>query len=188
MEYTIVEAVHKKDMPPKEGFKPSQIIALKLSDGTTTHEAEWITSQDTNPDSLKGSRRGFTLEPTQYGMRAKADRPAFGGGGGFRPRDPKESAAIQRQHSQGCAVALLHVKAMFGSLSEDDLTPAKIRELADWFDDDIAAGVERKHPSQKMVNGLPVHNEPVRTGAPDTVTPTADYESTPTDGTEPFAA
>jgi hypothetical protein len=36
MEYTIVEAVHKKDMPPKEGFKPSQIIALKLSDGTTT--------------------------------------------------------------------------------------------------------------------------------------------------------
>jgi hypothetical protein len=94
MEYTIVEAVHKKDMPPKEGFKPSQIIALKLSDGTTTHEAEWITSKDTDPSSLAGTRKGFTLEPSQYGMKAKADRPAFGGGQS-RPRDPKDTASIQ---------------------------------------------------------------------------------------------
>jgi hypothetical protein len=128
MEYTIVEAVHKKDMPPKEGFKPSQIIALKLSDGTTTHEAEWITSQDTNPDSLKGSRRGFTLEPTQYGMRAKADRPAFGGGGGFKPRDPKDTAAIQRQHSQGVPSRCCTSRPC-GKLTEEDLTPAKIRAL-----------------------------------------------------------
>jgi hypothetical protein len=187
MEYTIVEAVHKKDMPPKEGFKPSQIIALKLSDGTTTHEAEWITSKDTDPSSLAGTRKGFTLEPSQYGMKAKADRPAFGGGGGFKPRDPKETAAIQRQHSQHMAVLLLQAKAQAGVLTVEEVSSGKLKQLADWFDDDIAAGVERKHPSQKMVNGLPVHNEPVRTGAPEPTTPTADYpEQHPDAGDVPW--
>jgi hypothetical protein len=189
-EFTIVAAEHKKDMPPKEGMRPSQVVALSLQDisGAQSHSAEWITSKDTDVAALVGTRTSGTLEPTPYGMRFKKDRPAFGGGGGFRPRDPKESAAIQRQHSQGVAVALLHVKAIAGKLTEEDLTPAKIRALTDHFDDDIAAGVERKHPSQKTINGLPVHNEPVRTGAPEPTTPTADYEPTPADGSEPFAA
>jgi hypothetical protein len=64
-----------------------------------------------------------TLEPSDYGMKFKK---AFSGsgGGGFRPRDPKESAAIQRQHSQGCAVALLHVKAIAGS-SRTTISPRR---------------------------------------------------------------
>jgi hypothetical protein len=187
MEYTIVEAVHKKDMPPKEGFKPSQIIALKLSDGTTTHEAEWITSKDTDPSSLAGTRKGFTLEPSQYGMKAKADRPAFGGGQS-RPRDPKDTASIVRQHSQHMALLLLTAKAHAGEITDADFKPSNLKRLTDFFDDDVAAVVERKHPSQKTIHGLPVHNEPVRTDAPEPTTPTADYEPTPADGSEPFAA
>jgi hypothetical protein len=185
-EYTIVAAEHKKDMPAKEGFKPSQIISLVLSDGPNRHEAEWITSKDTDPSSLVGQRKGFTLESTQYGIRAKADRPAFGGGG-MRPRDPKETSAIVRQHSQHMAVLLLQAKATAGVLGEHDLTPAKIKQLTDFFDDDVAAGVERKHPSPGMVKGLPVRNEPERTGAPDVqVEPYA--APAPPDGSEPFAA
>jgi hypothetical protein len=169
-EYTVVAAEHKKAVDGRNG--PMQVIALRLSDGTTEHAAEWFTKADTAVPSPNTRIEG-TLEPSQYGLKFKKDRPAFGGTA--RTRDPKESAAIQRQHSQGCAVALLHVKAIAGKLADDDLTPAKIKALADWFDDDIAGGVERKHPSQKTVHGLPVHNEPVPTGAPEPTTPSTDY-------------
>lgn len=186
-EFTVTAAEHKRDLPAKDGYRPSQVISLTLNDGTTEHHAEWITATTTDDASLVGTRVSGTLEPSQYGLRFKKDRPAGGGGFGGRPRDPKESAAIQRQHSQGCAVALLHVKAIAGKLADDDLTPAKIKQLADWFDDDIAGGVERKHPSQQMVRGLPVRNEPVRTGTPEAVTPTATYpEQHPDAGDVPW--
>jgi hypothetical protein len=188
MEFTIEAAAHKKHMPAKEGFKPSQIIALRLTDGTTSHEAEWITATTTDADALVGTRISGTLEPSQYGMRFKEDRPAFAGGGGMRPRDPKDTASIVRQHSEHMAVLLLQVKATAGVLTDDDLKPAKIRSLTDWFDDDVAYGVERKHPSQRTVNGLPVHNEPTRTGAPDTVTPAADYPAPEPVADVPFGA
>jgi hypothetical protein len=187
-EFTVVAAQHKKDMPPKEGMRPSQVVALSLQDisGAQSHSAEWITSKDADVEALVGTRVSGTLEPSQYGLRFKKDRPTFSGGG-FKPRDPKDTASIIRQHSEHMAVLLLQVKATAGVLTEDDLTPAKIRSLTDWFDDDVAHGVERKHPSQHTVHGLPVHNEPEKTGAPDV--PVEPYEPAPQpDGTEPFAA
>jgi len=156
-----------------------QVIALTLSDGTTTHEAEWFTSQ-TTPIPQPGTRGEWILEPSQYGLKAKKPRTGAPGGGGFRPRDPKESSAIQRQHSQEMALRLLAVQVTRGQLTEGTDIKATIKGYADWFDDDIAAGVERKHPSQKLVNGLPVHNEPEPTGTPEAVTPTPDYTQTGT--------
>jgi hypothetical protein len=74
------------------------------------------------------------------------------------------------------------------ALDADDLKPSKIKALTDWFDDDIAAGVERKHPSQKMSRGLPVHNEPQRTGTPEPTTPSPEYPQPVPAGDVPFEA
>jgi hypothetical protein len=185
-EFTIEAAAHKKDMPPKEGFKPSQIIALGLGDGTNSHEAEWITSKDTDPASLVGTRISGTLESTQYGLRFKKDRPAFGGAP--RQRDPKDTASIVRQHSQHMTLLLLNAKATAGKLTDEDLTPGKLKTLTDFFDDDVAAGVERKHPTPGMVRGLPVRNEPERTGTPEPTTPSAEYPQSVPVGDVPFEA
>lgn len=176
-EYTVLSAVHKKAVDGRNG--PMQVINLRLSDGTNEHDAEWFTKASTDVP-LPNARLEGTLEPTDYGLKFKK---AFsgGGGGGFggRPRDPKDTAAIVRQHSQHMAVLLLGAKASAGLLDATELTPAKIKMLADFFDDDVAAGVERKHPSQQMAKGLPVRNEPQRTGAPEPTTPTADYAQPP---------
>lgn len=183
-EFTVLHASHKRDLPAKGDYKPSQVIALTLTDGTVQHEAEWITATTTDVPPVN-TRLSGTIEPSQYGLRFKKDRPAFAGGSGFKPRDPKDTASIIRQHSEHMAVLLLQVKATAGVLADDDLTPAKIRSLTDWFDDDVAHGVERKHPSQTTVKGLPVRNEVERTGAPDTVTPTPEYQQ---GDTAPFEA
>jgi hypothetical protein len=84
------------------------------------------------------------------------------------------------------AVLLLQVKATAGASPTTTSSRRRSRTLTDWFDDDVAAGVERKHPSQKTVNGLPVHNEPVRTGAPEPTTPSADYPTPEPVGDVPF--
>ena len=169
-EYTVVPAEHKKAVDGRNG--PMQVIALRLSDGTTEHAAEWFTKADTAVPSPNTRIEG-TLEPSQYGLKFKKDRPAFGGTA--RARDPKDTASIVRQHSQHMTLLLLQAKAQSGKLTDEDLTPAKIKQVTDFFDDDVAHGVERKHPSQKTVHGLPVRNEPVSTGAPEPTTPIADY-------------
>ena len=159
-EFTVLEAEHKKAVDGKHG--PMQVIALRLNDGDRDHDAEWFTKATTDvPQS--GTRLEGTLEAGQYGLRFKKAYNAPGGGG----RSPKDTASIVRQHSQHMSLLLLQAKAQAGLLTAEELTPAKIKSLTDFFDDDVAAGVERKHPTPGMVRGLPVRNEPVRTGAPD---------------------
>lgn len=45
--------------------------------------------------------------------------------------------AIIRQHSQSMALSLLELKVKLGELTVEDLTPAKLRALADYFDNDV---------------------------------------------------
>ena len=45
--------------------------------------------------------------------------------------------AIIRQHSQSMAIEVLKLKQMLGELIVEDLTPAKLRALADYFDGDV---------------------------------------------------
>jgi hypothetical protein len=45
--------------------------------------------------------------------------------------------AIIRQHSQSMALEVLKLKVTLSELTIDDLTPAKLRSLADYFDADV---------------------------------------------------
>jgi hypothetical protein len=182
MEFTVLAAEQKKTLDGRNG--PMQVISLRLTDGTTEHNAEWFTKAAT-PLPSPNSRIEGTLEPSDYGMKFKK---AFNGAaGGPRGRSPEETASIVRQHSQTAVGNLLIAKATAGLLIADDLTPANLKRLHDWYDDDVSAGVERKHPSQRMVHGLPVRNEPERTGAPDVPVEPYSPPAQP-DGSEPFAA
>ena len=52
------------------------------------------------------------------------------------PMDTKQRAII-RQHSQSMALKVLEIKQAAGGLAEDDLTPHKLTQLADYFDKDV---------------------------------------------------
>ena len=45
--------------------------------------------------------------------------------------------AIIRQHSQSMAIEVLKLKQMLNELVIEDLTPSKLRGLADYFDEDV---------------------------------------------------
>jgi hypothetical protein len=125
-EFTVAAASQKKTLDGKNG--PMQVIALSLTDGGATHQAEWFTKAST-PLPAEGSRIEGTLEPSDYGLKfKKAFNGGAGGGGGFRPRDPKDTASIIRQHSQHMAVTLLVAKATAGKLTEDDLTAGEAED------------------------------------------------------------
>jgi hypothetical protein len=55
--------------------------------------------------------------------------------------------AIIRQHSQSMAMEVLKLKVTLNELTVEDLTPAKIRQLSDYFDDDVFEILEIKSPA-----------------------------------------
>ncbi len=50
--------------------------------------------------------------------------------------------AIIRQHSQSMALEVLKLKVTLNELTVEDLTPAKLRKLADYFDQDVIGAAE----------------------------------------------
>lgn len=109
------------------------------------------------------------IEQGQYGPKFKAARQASGFGGP-RQRDPKETAAIQRQHSQSAAVEFLKAKIQAGALEGDFPSMDNFRWLVDWFQRDIEWGVrlasapeygrEWKAKDQQRTGGTDVPAEP----------------------------
>ncbi len=52
-------------------------------------------------------------------------------------RDEQRQKFIIRQHSQSMALEVLKLKVTLNELTVEDLTPAKLRTLADYFDNDV---------------------------------------------------
>lgn len=139
-----------------------------------------------------GQRVEGEIEQGNYGPKLKVARPAGTGfgGGGFRPRDPKETAAIQRQHSQEMALRFLDAvdlgEATLGKTGKQILESV-VRPLIDWFQRDIEDGV--RLAEQPGYGQPPKTREPVRTGESDVpgdgsefVHPQESLEGTPING------
>lgn len=104
-------------------------------DGTLIQGAELFQKQET-PAPKPGDTIDGTIETDEkFGPKIKKAQK-FTGGGGWRPRDPKETAAIQRQHSQEMALRYLTVRASQGKLPED-FKMDQLRTIIDWFQADI---------------------------------------------------
>ncbi len=58
-------------------------------------------------------------------------------------RDEERQRFIIRQHSQSMALEVLKLKVTLNELTVDDLTPQKLRQLADYFDNDVFLGTSK---------------------------------------------
>lgn len=84
-----------------------------------------------------GTKLEGTLEKDQRGNGMKFVRAQMGGGGG-RPRDPRESARIMRQHSQEMALRYAAIRATQGLLP-NEFAFDDLRKIINWFDTDAKA-------------------------------------------------
>ncbi len=57
-------------------------------------------------------------------------------------RDEARQRFIIRQHSQSMALEVLKLKVTLNELTVEDLTPAKLRALADYFDQDVIGAIQ----------------------------------------------
>jgi hypothetical protein len=107
MKFTVVEATKKKDVEGRNG--PMQVIGLGLIDEAgTAVAAEWYTRADTALPQPASTLDG-DVEDGPYGKKFKKAAPAFGGGGGFRQKDPAERRSIAMQSSLTRAVEVVRL-------------------------------------------------------------------------------
>lgn len=121
-------------------------ITLKDPTGRVHENVEWSRkSSSAAPqvgESVEGELETKTVNAASGPFQVTKFRKAQqAGSGGFRPRDPKETAAIQRQHSQSVAVEYLKYRATLGGIPDEWKTRDGLRDLIDWFQRDIEHGV-----------------------------------------------
>lgn len=83
------------------------------------------------PDNGKKKNLGGGGENTQKPVQAASSSSQ-----NFNGLDERQRAII-RQHSQSMALEVLKLKVTLNELTVEDLTPAKLRSLADYFDGDV---------------------------------------------------
>lgn len=141
MAYTVTEV--QPNPKPWRSSRGDDMLGyrLTLQNGTETVTNCELSQKASTPAPTVGQELDGTIDrEAQYGPKFKKAY-AGGPGGGGRPRDPKETAAIQRQHSQKVAAMIVQAKATAGVATPEDFTPAKLKQLTDYFEADI-----QRHP------------------------------------------
>jgi hypothetical protein len=171
-----------KDLPGKGWFTSYKLV---LQSGETAE----LFQRKESPPPKAGDLIDGVVEDGPYGKKIRKNAK-LGAGGGFRPRDPKETAAIQRQHSQDMAVQIAVAAGWFKQdwnphNEQDAATLKDLARLTDWFQRDIQRGVNLEMYGSKRDE---TRKEPVRTGESDVPSDTTGFEHPKTDlqGT-PFA-
>ncbi len=82
------------------------------------------------PQSTPHAQQGAPMSKDDY-WRRKEDR------------DEERQRFIIRQHSQSMALEVLKLKVTLNELTVEDLTPQKLRQLADYFDNDVFLGTSK---------------------------------------------
>jgi hypothetical protein len=135
----------KKALPARDG-KPAKVIlklGLEAPDGSKGY-AELFNDEDPATFPKQGGTETFILEaPKQEGWSANAKRPGRGGFGGPRKRDPAETKAIQRQHSQEMALRFAALVWDDAASQQYKMNPeallGDIKSFTDWFQEDIGS-------------------------------------------------
>lgn len=160
----MIESEREKDLPGKGTFVSYK---LTVQDGTREVQGvELFQKKDSVPPKVGETYENWKVEDSQYGKKIKKEPRT--GVGGFRPRDPRETAAIQRQHSQEMAVRVASAAGWFEGLNPE--TPAGqdklklVARLSDWFQRDIQRGVNLEQYGSSKEE---VRKDPKRTGASD---------------------
>jgi hypothetical protein len=127
-------AIKKKGVNERTG-KPWTAFEVELDDGRVASGFDLVKVGDPVEIEEKGDFLNyFKFKPPQKGaVQAPGGPPARLNGAGLDQRQ----RAIIRQHSQSMAVEVLKLKVQLNELLPDDLTPRKLKELADYFDNDV---------------------------------------------------
>ncbi len=101
----------------------------------------------------------------EQGKTAPQSPPARSNGGDGGPmskddywrrkedRDEVRQRFIIRQHSQSMALEVLKLKVTLNELTVTDLTPVKLRQLADYFDQDVIGATQARQAVQEFLTG-----------------------------------
>ena len=133
------------NMPAKDGKKPwIKIKSESVEKGGSMYRIVSVTPTGWQPDNY--GNISFNLEIEAVNGTANApQRPAVA------PQSPpthssvrsgsnaldERQRAIIRQHSQSMALEVLKLKVTLNELTVEDLTPAKLKTLANYFDNDV---------------------------------------------------
>lgn len=136
----------------------NQVTEVSIKKEGTGKKGPWKMFQAVLDDGRKATgfdqvHVGDWVEVTQDGQYLnykKVDKPQNGPANA--PQSPQQSfngatldqrqRAIIRQHSQSMALEVLKLKVGLNELTVEDLTPAKLRALADYFDQDVMKAAE----------------------------------------------
>jgi hypothetical protein len=127
-------AIKKKGVNERTG-KPWTAFEVKVDDGRVASGFDLVKVGDQVEIEEKGDFVNyFKFKPAQKGAAAAPEsRVERLNGAGLDQRQ----RAIIRQHSQSMGVEVLKLKAQLNELLADHLTPRKLKELADYFDNDV---------------------------------------------------
>jgi hypothetical protein len=123
----------------KGGPMKSYRVELKDAANILTSNVEWA-RKATSPPPTIGQKVDGTIDTSgEYGPKFKSTPSSgFSGGGGPRPRDPKESAQIIQQHSQRMALDYARLQHDRGALP-DNFALEQVLIIAGKFADDAKA-------------------------------------------------
>lgn len=113
-----------KSAGPKFGGEPYRIISAEPT-GFTDDYGNISFNLEIEPNLGGGGEN--TQKPVQAASSSSQN---------FNGLDERQRAII-RQHSQSMALEVLKLKVTLNELTVEDLTPAKLRSLADYFDGDV---------------------------------------------------
>jgi hypothetical protein len=127
-------SIKKKGVNERTG-KPWTAFEVTLDDGRTASGFDLIKVGDPVEVEEKGDFLNyFRFKPVPKGPVQAPESPVARPNGSAL--DQRQRAII-RQHSQSMALETLKLKVQLNELLPDDLTPRKLKELADYFDNDV---------------------------------------------------
>jgi hypothetical protein len=173
-EYEVLSAVAQNEKTTEKwGHKKDIVMRLKAADGVE-HEATWWADGNEAVPKADAKLNG-EIKPGQWGPKFFPDSAKKGGRGGGG-KSPEERRSISMQHAQKCAVDVLALAATHGQYSPPSAgdVAAQVKTIAQTLWQQVQ-DAERNAPG--TVHGLPVRNEPEKTGAPEPTTPSADYDT-----------
>lgn len=154
MTYTVLSVAPNPRSYDANG--PKLAYKVRFTEQAQDSDVEWSQKAETAPPTIGQQVDGTIDWNARFGpkfIREYQNKGGFGGsssstgGSTWKPRDPSETAAIQRQHCQKVAVQVAAAAGWFGNGFDpgDTAGQAKlglVSRLATWFQRDIAKGVK----------------------------------------------
>ncbi len=130
-----VVSVESTGWEPDQYGNQSYNLEIEAANGAFQQAKAAMTNHeiDTTYDRIRDKGEHFHEPPVihpQSPVRAQTQQ------GTVSMLDERQRAII-RQHSQSMALEVLKLKVTLNELTVEDLTPAKLRQLADYFDNDV---------------------------------------------------